>query len=336
MGSDCSRRTGTLSAAQRRLKDLTNPRGGGSNLIPASVQAAVVVGWPPRATTGTRDSTVTWPGWRSDPARCRQQFALCFCCWTAGKPPAVPLPSCTPCLPAKHRPWVCSSRGKAVIMVSKVKILVCVVNEVPSESALFTPDTVKCECSARSLCHVIVVSQQDKRAVQSHDSSSCALPRTGNLQAKRLKMNKAILSGALTGFANFGLQEVFGIYSVSRVNGGFLWAKLERSFSVKLSWKRSCRCLVGDLRLHFFLDGGIRNVSSLKCLVLFKVLCWRSLGRELCVRELELVSPRDHGCFPCQTQSTGSEEPGVSPVWGGSWSWGIGGQRDPGVCSWLC
>lgn len=48
----------------------------------------------------------------------------------------------------------------------------------------------------------------------------------------------------------------------------------------------------------------------------------------MCVREFELVLPRDHGCFPYQTQSTGSEEPGVSPAWRGSWSWDKGGQRD--------
>lgn len=64
-------------------------------------------------------------------------------------------------------------------------------------------------------------------------------------------MNKAILSETLARLVDFGLQEVFGIYSVSRVNGGILWAELERSFSVKLSWRKGCRWLVGDLRLYF-------------------------------------------------------------------------------------
>lgn len=141
-------------------------------------------------------------------------------------------------------------------MVNKVKILVCIVNKVPSlPCSRLTRRGVnapRCECSARSLCRVIVPSQQGRRAVQSHGSSSCALPGTWNLQAKsRLKMNKAILSETLAGLVDFGLQEVFGIYSVSRVNGGILWAELERSFSVKLSWRKSCRWLVGDLRLHF-------------------------------------------------------------------------------------
>lgn len=96
----------------------------------------------------------------------------------------------------------------------------------------------------------------------------------GELQAKsRSGMTKAILSEALTGFANFGLQEVFGIYSVSRVNGGIVWAKLERSFSVKLSWRKSCSGWLVTSGFIFVLDGGIRNVAGLQCLILFNVLC---------------------------------------------------------------
>lgn len=56
------------------------------------------------------------------------------------------------------------------------------------------------------------------------------------------------------------------------MNGGNVWAKLERSFSVELSW-RSCSVWVVTSGFIFVLDGGIRNVAGLQHLILFNVLC---------------------------------------------------------------
>lgn len=69
-------------------------------------------------------------------------------------------------------------------------------------------------------------------------------------------MNKVILSEALAvlQYVDFGQQEVF--HSVSKVNGGILWAKLEwtciflKEFLIEIvSLKKSCRWLVCILSL---------------------------------------------------------------------------------------
>lgn len=71
-------------------------------------------------------------------------------------------------------------------------------------------------------------------------------------------MNKAILAEALAvlRYVDFGQQEVF--HSVSKVNGGILWAKLQRTciflkefFIEIVSLRKSCRWLVCILSLPF-------------------------------------------------------------------------------------
>lgn len=105
-----------------------------------------------------------------------------------------------------------------------------------TESALFTPDTVRCECLARCLCHVIVPEccTPSKQRGQFRGTSPLYVlcqehvePASSSLAKSRLKMNKAILSEALTVLwhVGFGQQEVF--HSVSKVNGGILCTKLE-------------------------------------------------------------------------------------------------------------
>lgn len=131
VGSDCSRRTGALSAAQRRLKDLTNPQGGGgSNLIAASVRPQ----WWWVATTSHCGQHSDLTRLQSSPSKV--QAALCSVfllldCWQTTWSGSALLCSVS-ALPAKRRPPACSSQGRAVIMVSKGKIVVCIVNKVPA------------------------------------------------------------------------------------------------------------------------------------------------------------------------------------------------------------
>lgn len=136
-----------------------------------------------------------------------------------------------------------------------------------TESALFTPDTMRCECLARSLCHVIVLKYctPSKQRGQFRGMAplyrlcqECVEPAGSLLAKSRLKVSKAILPETLAvlWYVDFGQQEVF--HSVSKEDGGILWAELEwaciffKEFLIEImSLRKSCRWLVCILRLPF-------------------------------------------------------------------------------------
>lgn len=136
-----------------------------------------------------------------------------------------------------------------------------------TESLLFTPDTVRCECLAWSLCHVIALECGTPSKQRGQFGGTAPLdvfcqervePAGSSLAKSGLKMNKAILAEALAvlRYVDFGQQEVF--HSVSKVNGGILWARLQQTciflkefFIEIVSLRKSCRWLVCILSLPF-------------------------------------------------------------------------------------
>lgn len=126
---------------------------------------------------------------------------------------------------------------------------VCVYCKHRTESALFTPGTMRCECLAQSFCHVIVPERCAPSKQRGQFGGTAPLhvlcqervePASSSLAKSRLKVNKAMLSEALAvlWYVVFGQQEVFSLLAKGMVGlsgpdlNGFLF--FSRSISLNL------------------------------------------------------------------------------------------------------